>query len=174
MMLSFRYSGRYLFCYFIHLSVFYRIGSQNDSLGFFCLVLLGTYLLCIDDDAHIVEKKISSFIFMSNLCSKRRCHNYVTRGHSHFTGVKVTLFGKRTNGELPVGSGIQVRRWVITKRVWYSVQFLFHSPNYIRDYNKYEMHLDPMISISRYRAYFIKKTFKIHSWRPLSRLRLGY
>jgi len=56
-MLSFRYSGRYLFCYFIHLSVFYRIGSQNDSLGFFCLVLLGTYLLCIDDDVHIVEKK---------------------------------------------------------------------------------------------------------------------
>jgi len=63
-----------IFCHFIRLSVFYSIRSQNDSLGFFCLVLLSTFL-CIDDDAHIfcVEKILFHFrFFMSNLCSKRR------------------------------------------------------------------------------------------------------
>jgi len=57
-----RYSGRY-FCHFIRLSVFYSTRSQNDSLGFFCLVL--STFLCIDDDAHIFENPLSfSFLYV--------------------------------------------------------------------------------------------------------------
>ena len=60
-------------------------------------------------------EKISSFILVS-LCPTYAlndvdCHNYisyVTHEHSHFTGAKVTLFGK----ELPE----KVWRWAITKR----------------------------------------------------------